>query len=37
MEDCEAPVIKMLGELLEKRLEYASSHDGDEYHSGIVL
>ncbi|CAG7923805.1 unnamed protein product [Penicillium olsonii] len=36
LEDCEAGVLKMLRDLLEKRLEYAQRglRDGDEYHSG---
>ncbi|KAJ5852179.1 Erythromycin esterase [Penicillium soppii] len=36
MEDCEGRVVKMLRDLLEKRLEYAQSglRDADEYHSG---
>ncbi|KAB8078555.1 erythromycin esterase-domain-containing protein [Aspergillus leporis] len=35
MEDCEAGVVQMLRELLEKRIEYAEDHhDGEEYHSG---
>ncbi|KAJ5264757.1 Erythromycin esterase [Penicillium rubens] len=37
MEDCEGPVIKMLGNLLERRLELIGLRDGDEYHSGEQL
>lgn len=34
MKSCEEQVIKMLRDLLQKRLEYAArSHDGDEFHS----
>lgn len=36
MEDCEKSVIRILRDLLNKRLEYmqADIHDGEEYHSG---
>lgn len=36
MEDCESSVMRILRELLDKRLELleADPHDGDEYHSG---
>ena len=32
--DCERDVLKMLGELLDKRIEYSSRiEDGEEFHS----
>ncbi|KAJ5587026.1 Erythromycin esterase [Penicillium hispanicum] len=36
MEDCEQPVMEMLRDLLERRIEYTENlaQDGDEFHSG---